>query len=59
MSGPTWSGEVPDTPHVACPWCGGAILLSRFAPSDEEIGVDVAVCPRCGRRVPLPLPGSD
>jgi DNA-directed RNA polymerase subunit RPC12/RpoP len=50
------SGDVPDTPHVGCPWCGGSILLSKFARSDEEIGTDVAVCPHCGKRVPLALP---
>lgn len=48
--------QIPDTPEISCPWCGGAIALSRFAASDEEQGIDVAVCPGCGRRVPLPLP---
>jgi DNA-directed RNA polymerase subunit RPC12/RpoP len=56
MSGVDRPDAVPDTPHVACPWCGAPILLSRFAASDEEVGVDVAVCPQCGRRAPLPLP---
>ncbi len=48
--------QIPERPEISCPWCGGAIALSRFAPSDEEYGIEVAVCPGCGRRVPLPLP---
>jgi hypothetical protein len=48
--------QIPKAPEVPCPWCGAAIALSRFAASDEEYGIDVAVCPSCGRRVPLPLP---
>jgi DNA-directed RNA polymerase subunit RPC12/RpoP len=48
--------QIPDGPEVSCPWCGAAVALSRFAASDEEEGTDVAVCPSCGRRVPLPLP---
>jgi DNA-directed RNA polymerase subunit RPC12/RpoP len=48
--------QIPDGPDVSCPWCGGAISLARFAASDEEEGVEVAVCTECGRRVVLPLP---
>jgi hypothetical protein len=58
MTTPSQSADLPDRPEVACSWCGGGILLSRFAASDEEVGIDVAVCPHCGRRVPLPLPGT-
>lgn len=48
--------QIPDAPEVDCPWCGAAVALSRFAASDEEHDVDIAVCPHCGRRVALPLP---
>ena len=47
---------VPDRPEVPCPWCGMGISLARFAASDDEEGMDVAVCTGCGRRVDLQLP---
>jgi DNA-directed RNA polymerase subunit RPC12/RpoP len=47
---------VPDRPEIPCAWCGGGIPLARFAASDDEEGTEVAVCPRCGRRVALQLP---
>ena len=28
----------PEGPWICCPWCGAEILLSLFAPSDEEPG---------------------
>ena len=47
---------IPDGPDVSCPWCSAAVPLARFAGSDDEPGMDVAVCPSCGRRVTLQLP---
>jgi uncharacterized Zn-finger protein len=47
---------VPDRPEVSCPWCSGAIPLARFVDSDDELGMQVAVCPGCSRRVDLQLP---
>jgi hypothetical protein len=43
----------PDGPWICCPWCGAEILLSLFAPSDDEPGAAVAVCRGCHRRVLL------
>jgi hypothetical protein len=43
----------PEGPWICCPWCGAEILLSLFAPSDEEIDATVAVCRGCHRRVLL------
>jgi hypothetical protein len=40
-------------PWISCPWCAAEILLSLFAPSDEEPGATVAVCRSCHRRVLL------
>jgi hypothetical protein len=48
--------RVPDGPEVPCPWCGADIPLARFVDSDDEHGMQVAVCTGCGRRVDLQLP---
>ena len=43
----------PEGPWICCPWCSDEILLSLFAPSDEEPDAAVAVCRGCHRRVLL------
>jgi hypothetical protein len=45
-----------DGPWVECGRCGQPVLLSLFAESDEEPGVQVATCRRCGERVTLQPP---
>ncbi|HLZ37752.1 MAG TPA: hypothetical protein VKP64_08335 [Mycobacteriales bacterium] len=45
-----------DGPWVECARCGDTVLLGVFAESDEEPGVQVATCGRCGDRVTMQPP---
>jgi len=38
---------------VTCPRCGAEVPLARFADSDDEPAMAVAVCPACSERIDL------
>lgn len=48
--------DAVDGPWVQCPRCGETVPLGVFAESDEEPGVQVATCTRCGERTTLQPP---